>query len=168
MIQKKICLVGAYAVGKTSLIQQYVKSLFSEKYITTIGVKVDKKELTCNEQNVNLVIWDLNGSDEVDSIKVSYLRGSSGYLLVADCTRLSTIDTAIEIKDIVEKNVGKIPFILLLNKVDLVEDFSVIDEKLSQAIYQTYANDFKIIKTSAKTGEGVEESFFKLTEMLLG
>lgn len=164
MIQKKICLVGAYAVGKTSLIQRYVKSVFSEKYITTIGVKVDKKELICNDKNVSLVIWDLNGSDEVDSIKVSYLRGSSGYLLTADCTRLYTIDKAIEIKEIVESNVGKIPFVLVLNKIDLVDDFSFIEEKL----IQTNANGFTIVKSSAKTGEGVEDAFFKISEMLLG
>lgn len=164
MIQKKICLVGAYAVGKTSLIQRYVKSVFSEKYITTIGVKVDKKELICNDKDISLVIWDLNGSDEVDSIKISYLRGSSGYLLTADCTRPSTIDKAIEIKEIVESNVGKIPFILILNKIDLVDDFSFIEKKL----IQTNSNNFTIVKTSAKTGEGVEEAFFKISEMLLG
>ncbi|MFN8674440.1 MAG: Rab family GTPase [Candidatus Sericytochromatia bacterium] len=163
MIQKKICLVGAFAVGKTSLIQRYVKSIFSEKYITTIGVKVDKKELVCDGSNVNLVIWDLNGTDEIDSIKVSYLRGSSGYLLVADCSRVSTIDTANEIINTVNQSVGNIPFILLLNKMDLIDDFTEIEAKLSTLNH----NNITVLKTSAKTGEGVENAFLTLTKILL-
>ena len=87
MIQKKICMLGAFAVGKTSLVQRFVKSLFSDRYLTTVGVKIDKKIVTVGDTEVSLVLWDLAGEDEFQSVQTSYLRGASGYLLVIDGTR---------------------------------------------------------------------------------
>jgi GTPase SAR1 family protein len=43
MIQKKVCMVGTLGVGKTSLVAKFVHSMFSDKYLTTVGVKIDKK-----------------------------------------------------------------------------------------------------------------------------
>lgn len=97
MIQKKICLLGGHAVGKTSLVARYVKSIFSDKYHTTIGVKIDRKTLLLGERDVTLMIWDLAGEDEFREIEISYLRGASGYLIVVDGTRRSTLDTALSI-----------------------------------------------------------------------
>ena len=92
MLQKKICMLGSFAVGKTSLIRRYVESIYSDAYHTTVGVKIDKKTLTVNEQEVNLVLWDLYGEDEFQKMKWSYVRGSSGYLLVADGTRRAIVE----------------------------------------------------------------------------
>ena len=64
MIQKKICMLGAFAVGKTSLVKQYVSGIFSEKYHTTVGVKIDKKMVEVDGQSMTLILWDLHGEDE--------------------------------------------------------------------------------------------------------
>ena len=56
MIQKKICMVGSPSVGKTSLVARYVHSLFSDKYLSTIGVKIDKKTLRVNDRDVTLML----------------------------------------------------------------------------------------------------------------
>jgi small GTP-binding protein len=87
MMQKKICMLGAFAVGKTSLVARFVESIFSDRYHTTVGVKIEKKTLQVSGQQWNLIVWDLAGEDEFMQIRMSYLRGSSGYLLVADGTR---------------------------------------------------------------------------------
>ena len=81
MIKKKICMVGLYGVGKTSLVKRFVQSLFDDKYLTTIGVKVDRKDVDVEGRAVSLAIWDLAGEDEVAQVKTSHLRGASGYLL---------------------------------------------------------------------------------------
>ena len=81
MIQKKICLLGGFGVGKTSLVAQFVHSLFSDKYLTTIGVKIEKKSVPVDETQVELVIWDIYGHDDFQKLRTSYLRGASGYLL---------------------------------------------------------------------------------------
>lgn len=95
MISRKICMLGAYAVGKTSLVRKFVHGVFSEKYLTTIGAKIDKKELVVDGTELTLVLWDLAGEDGFEKVRLSYLRGSSGYLLVVDGTREASLQTAI-------------------------------------------------------------------------
>ncbi|MBK9316066.1 MAG: GTP-binding protein [Acidobacteria bacterium] len=163
MIQKKICLLGAFAVGKTSLVARYVKSIYSDQYLTTVGVKVDKKSITLNDQEITLIVWDLAGEDEFQKVQMAYLRGTSGYLLVADGTRGNTLETARMLSQRTSETVGQIPFILLLNKVDLIDEWE-IDQR---AIEECEAQGWTVIKTSAMTGEGVEESFTRLAEMIV-
>jgi small GTP-binding protein len=163
MIQKKICMLGATGVGKTSLVSRFVLSLFSETYLTTIGVKVDKKTVTVDGTEVTLLLWDIYGQDEFQTVRTSYLRGASGYLLVADGTRQLTLDTARELQNTAEGVIGKVPFILVLNKSDLASDWRV-DEK---ALWKMAEDGWSVIKTSAKTGDGVEEAFQKLTRRMV-
>jgi small GTP-binding protein len=163
MIQKKICMVGAFATGKTSLISRFVLSIFSEKYHTTVGVKVDKKSLDFQGRTVNLILWDLYGEDEFLKVRMSYLRGSSGYILVVDGTRRNTLDKAFELQTKVEENIGKVPFILVLNKWDLTDEWEIEAHELAAIIQQGWT----VIKTSAKTGQGVEEVFQTLANKML-
>ncbi len=163
MLQKKICMVGAFATGKTSLVAKFVYSIFSEKYQTTVGVKIDKKTLTVKEQELNLILWDLYGEDEFQKLRTSYLRGSSGYLLVVDGTRKSTLDKAVELQQRVEDNLGKLPFVLVLNKWDLQDEWE-LDSANIEAIEQ---KGWIVTKTSAKTGLNVEEIFNTLAKKIL-
>lgn len=164
MIQKKVCMLGAFAVGKTSLVARFVRSIFSEKYQTTVGVKIDKKSVKVGEEDVNLMLWDLHGEDEFQKIRLSYLRGTSGYLLVADGTRAESLDIAVEIQKTVQQEVGDVPFILVLNKSDLAAQWA-LDQGDVDALA---ARRWEIIKSSAKTGEGVEDAFLTLAQRMLG
>ena len=119
-VQKKICMLGGFSVGKTSLVKRYVASIFSESYLTTVGVKIDKKTVTLGERVVHLILWDLAGEDDMSSLRMSYLRGSAGYVLVADGTRPATLETALSLRRRVEADYGPLPFALLLNKNDRV------------------------------------------------
>jgi small GTP-binding protein len=163
LIQKKICMLGTFAVGKTSLVARFVKSIFSDKYHTTVGVKIDKKSVTLDDQEVSLLLWDIHGEDEFQKIRQSYLRGTSGYLLVADGTRRSTLDAAELLQQNVEGVVGKVPFILLLNKCDLTEEWE-IDQPSLDALS---AKGWIILQSSAKTGQNVEEAFTTLARKML-
>ena len=160
MLQKKICMLGSFSVGKTSLVKRFVESIFSEKYLTTVGVKIDKKVVSIGGQDVTLMLWDLYGEDEYQKIRMSYLRGASGYLLVGDGTRAATVDKALGILDEAEKNFGKIPCILALNKCDLTEEWAIAPER--EAEFAARAR--RVIRTSAKTGEGVELAFEELAK----
>jgi len=163
MLQKKICMLGAFATGKTSLVVQFVHSIFTDKYYTTIGVKIDKKELTIGTQDVNLVLWDLAGEDEFLQVHMSYLRGSSGYLLVADGTRPATLDTARSLQKRVEAAIGYVPFVLMLNKSDLTAGWEVSEEALADL----REKGWDIIITSARSSLGVEEAFVTLVKKIL-
>jgi small GTP-binding protein len=159
VIQKKICLLGGFGVGKTSLVSQYVHSIFSDKYLTTIGVKMEKKSVTLpDDTHVELVIWDLYGHDDFQKLRVSYLRGASGYLLVADGTRRTTLDTAIEVHRIAEETLGGVPFILVVNKADLRSQWEID----AAALDERRRAGWRVLETSAKTGEMVEGAFATL------
>ena len=162
MIQKKICTLGAYAVGKTSLMSRFVHSLFSDKYLTTIGVKIDKKTVQVDNEDINLMLWDLAGEDDFLQVRTSFLRGASGYLLVADRTRPATLETALAVKTRVEDEIGELPFVLVFNKSDLTNDIKISDRDIVSLAVQ----GFTCLSTSAKTGQGVEEAFLSLTKMM--
>jgi len=163
MIKKKICLLGAFAVGKTSLVKQFVHSIFSEKYQTSVGVKVDKKELKVKDQDVTLLIWDIQGEDEIQKINSSYLRGAAGFLLVIDGTRRDTLKTAQDLVQRMRDLIGDLPFLVLLNKSDLSDQWELDPNDDEQLIKNTWS----FTKTSAKTGSGVDDAFYQLAEMML-
>ncbi|MCX7593095.1 MAG: GTP-binding protein [Fischerella sp.] len=163
MLQKKICMVGAFATGKTSLVGRFVHSIFSEKYQTTVGVKIDKKTINVQGKDLNLILWDLYGEDEFLKVRMSYLRGSSGYLLVVDGTRKSTLEKAFNLQIKVEDTIGKVPFILVLNKWDLTDEWEIADVEINEVLQRGWT----VIQTSAKTGLGVEELFQTLAEKML-
>jgi small GTP-binding protein len=163
MIQKKVCMMGAFAAGKTSLVARFVKSIFSDKYLTTVGVKVDKKLIRIGERELNLILWDLHGEDEFQKVRLSYLRGSAGYVLVVDGTRRVTLDKAIILQKEAEGALGKVPFVFALNKSDLANVWDIDDPTMDELLKR----EWTVIKTSAKTGLGVQETFLTLAGRLL-
>jgi len=165
MSQKaKICLVGATAVGKSSLVGRYVTSIFSESYRTTIGVKIETRLVTRRGRDVELVIWDLSGEDEFQNVQTRYLRGASGYFLVIDGTRRDTLNVAGMLESRVRAAVGALPFVVLLNKVDLVAEWQMT----SADVEAMQARGWAVLEASAKTGAGVTEAFDRLTDQILG
>src|SRR5262249_4050552 len=112
MIQKKICMLGGFSVGKTSLVARFVHNKYSDKYLTTVGVKIEKKTVSVNGSEVSLMLWDIYGEDDFQKIRTSYLNGMSGYLLVVDGTRKTTLDTACALQKMVSDTIGDIPFVL--------------------------------------------------------
>ncbi len=163
MIQKKVCMLGATAVGKTSLVGRFVRRMFSDKYHSSIGITVDKKVVSIENEEVQMMLWDIYGDDEYQAIRPSYLRGTAGYLLVVDGTRRSTLEKAQELKRSVEQNIGVVPFVMALNKCDLSEAWDLAPEVEAGLS----ADGATVLRASAKTGEGVEEAFNALATKML-
>ena len=163
MMQKKICMLGGFAVGKTSLVRRFVSNVFSDHYQTTIGVTVEKKSVTVNDQEIVLMLWDLYGEDEFQKVRDSYLRGSSGYILVMDGTRKATVDTALALQQKAARTVGTVPFVSIINKADVRSEWE-IDER---AIAQLRERGWPVLFGSAKLGQGVEELFAQLATQIV-
>jgi small GTP-binding protein len=163
MIQKKICMLGSFAVGKTSLVARFVRCSFSEKCHTTVGVKIDKKQVLVEDKLVNLILWDLYGEDEFEKVHMSYLRGAAGYLLVVDGTRRETVDKALRLQQRTEEAMGKLPFVVMLNKVDLRDTWEVN----ARLIEDLTNKGWPVFQGSAKTGLGVEDAFAALAKQML-
>lgn len=163
MIQKKICMVGAFGVGKTSLVSRYVHSIFSDKYQTTVGVKIDKKQLVVDGRDVTLMLWDLAGEDALTQVKPAHLKGASGYLLVVDGTRRNTLETAVNLQLRAQEAAGEVPFLLVLNKADVKDTWQVSDGDLQPLRDRGWT----LLETSAKSGERVEDMFHELASRMV-
>ena len=132
MIEKlKVCMLGATAVGKTSLVARFVSSVFNERYATTIGVRIQTRRVHVGERPVDLIIWDLSGEDEFQNVQPSYLRGASGYLLVIDGTRRETVETAMSLQERAQRTIGDAPHVAVLNKIDLAAAWELGDPELA-------------------------------------
>ena len=162
MIQKKVCMIGVFGTGKTSLVQQYVHSKFSEKYHSTVGVKIDRKTVDVNGETVSLVLWDIAGKDADEDVPASYVRGAHGVIFVADLTRRVTWDELAGLDRLVQVTAGRIPCVVALNKADIPEqwEFRPDDQQVASA-------EWDIVQTSAKTGQGVEDVFQRITSAML-
>jgi len=169
-VKKKICMLGASAVGKTSLVRRFVEGIFRDEYVTTIGVQIEKKPVDVEGETVTLILWDVNGEDRFQSVSSSYIRGAAGYLLVADGTRPQTLDTAQSLHQRAQDEVGRVPFYLLVNKVDL-RDGGETDERnwavTPEALEQYGLSDWPVLYTSAKDGTHVEQAFAGLANALV-
>ena len=160
IIKKKILLLGAFAVGKTSLVSQYLTGFFSEKYLSTIGVNIKSKTIETDKQILNLIIWDIADIVTHHNIPDAYLDTSHGLLLVYDLTRPETFDRIVEEhKGFLEK-VPHIPKIIIGNKIDLVEDIDLLEKTFS-------LNELTNIYTSAKTGQNVKMAFDLLADSFI-
>jgi small GTP-binding protein len=160
MIQKKLCVLGASGVGKTSLIKQYVEGIFSDKYLTSIGVKIDKKTVQLNDFNVQLMLWDIEGIDRYSVFNPKYLRGAAVVIIVVDPTRPQSLHEGIDIANRV-KATKNIPIVLTLNKSDLpaAENWEIIINQDSQALFEAK------YKNSAKQNIGIEKMFFEVAKL---
>lgn len=161
----KIVLVGEFAVGKTSLVRRFVNDEFSDSYLTTIGVKVTKKEAVINDKvSVDLLLWDIAGSDKFNQISPEYIKGASAGIIVADITRNNTIETISAHVDLLKNVNPDILILVALNKMDLVEN-PLDSIKLYESFFET--NDIKfVLGTSAKSGLNVENLFNQLCNVL--
>ncbi|MBN1979760.1 MAG: GTP-binding protein [Anaerolineae bacterium] len=167
-ISKKICLLGDFAVGKTSLVRRFVQDLFDDTYISTIGVKVSRKEVTISQNGgvveLAMMLWDLAGSEEFDRMQASYMRGASGAVLVCDSTRQETLDRLRTYANDLSKINPGARFVLAANKCDLVEQQELAPAQVEAAAAEI---DAPWHFTSAKTGDAVEEMFHRLGRLIL-
>jgi small GTP-binding protein len=163
VLNKKICMLGSFSVGKSSLMRRFVSTIFDDRYLTTIGVKIEKKVVQAGGQEVSLVIWDIHGDDMYQRVPMNYLRGMFGYLLVVDGTRRQTLIDALSLAETVTKEIGRVPALLVLNKSDLMDQWEIDDGQQAKLVKDGWI----VLKTSAKTGEGVEKAYMQLAEAMV-
>ena len=164
-ITSKVCVVGDFAVGKTSVIERYVNNQFSDKYLTTVGVKVDTKDVDLPDRGVQqkLIIWDVAGTDRFGDTEFAYLRGAAGYVFVADGTRSLTLSTVLKLREDIEARYGLGATVLLLNKHDLTGDWDITEQRIDKLRAAFGA----VFLTSAKTGAEVEDALTQLANLIV-
>ncbi|MFX1296503.1 MAG: Rab family GTPase [Promethearchaeota archaeon] len=159
----KVSVVGDKAVGKTSLIDRFVNKKFENDYIATMGVSITLKNLLVDGITVQLMLWDIGGSEKWDRLRGMFYRGSNGIIIVYDVTRPATfLNVTHFLQDLEESVQEKIPFILIGNKIDLIDLRKIQLENANELMKAS--NAIASYETSAKTGENVESSFQLIAE----
>ena len=167
-LSKKICMLGDFAVGKTSLMRRFVEGVFEDKYLSTIGVKVDRKAITVSGANdttqITMMVWDLAGSEKFNQMRANYLRGAAGAILVCDLTRPDTLASLQNYADDLYRVSPEAHLVLAANKADLTAE-----HRLTPAQIEVVAAnlDAPFYLTSAKTGETVETAFYELGQRMI-
>ncbi len=160
MISKKVILTGSFGVGKTSLFNRFIYQQFSDKYMTTIGVKVNKKDISVDDEVVSMLLWDIAGEISQDKVPASYFLGASGIIYIIDLSRPTTFDNITADIQYLSDLLPESSLMIIANKVDLVTEEQL--ENIKQNIIHKW--DFT---TSAKTGENVEDMFYGLAKKLI-
>ncbi|MCG8319550.1 MAG: GTP-binding protein [Cytophagales bacterium] len=157
---KKVILLGNFGVGKTSLVRQYVFHQFSEEYMTTIGVRIDKKVVTINRDEVSMIIWDIAGESTHQKIPDSYKLGAHGIIYVIDVLRPSTYKSIEDEMISLQELLPNAPIVKVANKIDLLTE-----KERVEIVNNLPLNDY--VLCSAKNGENVEKAFYKLAGKLI-
>lgn len=170
IIKRKICLLGAFSVGKTSLVERFVHDRFDEKYLTTVGVNVSSKLMPPIQDSQNgqtiqymFLIWDIAAIETFDPMMENYFRGASGALAVADLTRLQTIEDLGKICNKFKSANPEAALVVVGNKMDLFKDNEAVTSDLKN-LASEYTSD--VMLTSAKSGDGVEKAFISLSSSI--
>jgi len=167
-ISKKVCLLGPFGVGKTSLVRRFIYDRFEDRYISTIGVKVSRKIVMTPHDNqiteLSMMLWDIAGADEIDELRLSYLNGIAGAILVCDLTRRETIQNMLRYAEVIHSITPKAPITLAANKLDLTNERAISDQELQDLCQQLGAS---LHLVSAKLGDHVESVFKQLAFALV-
>jgi hypothetical protein len=153
-------MVGHFGVGKTSLVRRFVLSEYEDKYLTTMGVKIVKKDVEIGDTPVTLMLWDIAGKDEIAPVNLAQVNGTSGYILVVDGCRATTLATAVDLQKSITKLYGPLPFVMAVNKVDLESQWEVKRADIESCGWTSF-------DTSAKSGVGVNDLFLRLADKIL-
>jgi small GTP-binding protein len=160
-VSKKIVLIGHFGVGKTSLIRRFVENTFSEDYKVTIGVHISKKTIKIPEgELISLIIWDLEGQDDIKKTRPSYLLGTNGFIYVFDLSRPATFQNLNSELTFLKETFPNTPIKVVGNKMDLVNKIYLQEHTINLEPFVDYY-------VSAKTGSRVEKLFSKLAMDLI-
>jgi len=161
----KVCLLGYFGVGKTSLVYRWIENRFSQDFKSTLGVNLLKKNLMIDGNSVSVQIWDLGGQDSFQSLRKLYIEGAQGALAVFDVTSSVSFEKLNQwVKDFKAQRPNA-PILLIGNKIDLSDSRAVSEE---EAISYAKENEMELLFTSAKTGHQVEDAFQRLIKTIMG
>ena len=159
----RVTMLGDSAVGKTSLISQFLTQKFDENYLTTIGKdKLEKKVVMEDGNEIKLIIWDTAGQERFHSIATSTIKGSQGIILTFDLTKKSTFNSLEAWLNDISENSNEVPVVIFGNKCDLFENYEVENEDAKK-----FAKDHNLqyFETSAKQNVNVQEGFNSIAKL---
>ncbi|MHA2009282.1 MAG: Rab family GTPase [Promethearchaeota archaeon] len=161
----KILLIGDAPGSKTAFVKRYCFDLFNPQERLTIGVNFYTKTTKLKGNEVKLQVWDFGGEIELKFLFSSYCKNANGAFLLYDITKPISLDNIFEWIQLVRKDAGDIPIMLIGSKVDLHEDRAVSYEE--GLLVAEKFNLASFLEISSKTGENVEKAFRRMIKILI-
>jgi Rab family protein len=156
----KLIVLGSAAVGKTTLVNSFLKKQQVADYRPTLGLSISNQKYSLRgseEEIINFLIFDLAGQEFFKRVRHDYYRGAHCALIVYDITRKETFEEATNFWfEDARKELGNIPIVLIGNKIDLLKEREVtLEEGMNKA------NELRtfFIETSALHNLNVQDTF---------
>ncbi|MGB5366040.1 MAG: Rab family GTPase [Polyangiales bacterium] len=162
-LRRKVCLLGASGVGKSSLVRRFVEGSFDQAHNPSIAMSIFSGTVELGDVALEMMLWDPAGAEPGGQYNRSFISGASGLIFVVDATRPQTLDTLLEAQAKERGFIGSRPAILVANKADLTGDFALSKAQIDAA----GKLDWRLIQASAKTGDNVGKVFTTLAELML-
>jgi small GTP-binding protein len=156
----KVPFCGPGGVGKTSLAKRLTGGDFNPSESITIGVMHFIRRMNVSNGDLTLVIWDIGGEERFRFLAPLFLRGARMVVYVFDVSRHETFVEIDEWRRVVEDAVGRVPGILVGNKIDGIR---VVDSGEAEGYAKTHGLEY--VETSASTGVGVDKLLEKMIQL---
>ena len=168
----KILVVGCPGVGKTSFVNRWIKQEFKDDYKATIVSEFGIKVFKYKEDFYRIQLWDIGGQDRSPSLTKVFARDSFGCIVISDVSKEKSLEDSLKWKESVYNESefidgGKIPFILVQNKIDLITKEKLEEVKEESKKIAEEHNFVGTFTTDVKNNIGIDEAMNFLIENII-
>lgn len=159
-----IILLGSSNVGKSNMMNQFLRGKFEEAYFATIGINCLNKLFIFDGKKVKINYYDTAGQERYNSLNLTLLRKADGVILVYDITSQESFRKIdFWIQELHNKNKDSKVLMLVGNKTDLDNEREV---SFQQGEKKANEIGCPFMETSAKTNHNIKECFEKASRIL--